>query len=235
MPKPLVGITCDIVLGDPLGSQGHRLRAQSPLTYADAVVEAGGTPILLPPRPDLAAQLLAACQAVVFTGGADPRMEPFGLPTHPAANLMHPQRQAFESTLLAELDRQPHRPVLGVCLGMQLMALHAGGRLNQCLADTLASHQRHVKDFAHPVAPTAVIPGPAGAIQPGPVASNHRQAVSDAGRLRVIAKSDDGVIEAVDDPARPFYLGVQWHPERTGFAPLGLDLFRRLVAAAVSS
>jgi gamma-glutamyl-gamma-aminobutyrate hydrolase PuuD len=63
------------------------------------------------------------------------------------------------------------------------------------------------------------------------VVSYHQQCVSHAGRMRVVAEAPDGVIEAIDDPARPFYLGVQWHPERGGEGPLNRDLLRRFVAA----
>jgi len=68
--------------------------------------------------------------------------------------------------------------------------------------------------------------------------SSHQQAVSDPGRMRVVAVAEDGTIEAVD--GRPifgdrFYLGVQWHPERGGDGPINLGLFQRLVAAARAS
>ncbi len=62
--------------------------------------------------------------------------------------------------------------------------------------------------------------------------SHHRQAVADPGALAILAHSDDGVIEAIGDPDRPFYLGVQWHPERTDDPVLGMDLFRHLVRGA---
>ncbi len=236
--KPLIGITCDIVLGSALGGAAVRERHQCPQTYSDAVARAGGVPVLLPPIVELAGAHAAACAGFVFIGGDDPRTEAFGVPTHPAATPLHPRRQAYELALLAALDRPEHtgRPALGVCLGMQLMALHKGGTLNQHLPDTLplAAAARHVKDFAHPIVPETGVAGAAavlGARAGALVASNHHQAVSNPGRLRVIARADDGVIEAVDDPARRFYVGVQWHPERTSDAGLGDALFARLIAA----
>jgi putative glutamine amidotransferase len=66
----------------------------------------------------------------------------------------------------------------------------------------------------------------------GNVVSHHQQAVSDAGRLRVAARAEDGVIEAIENPARRFYIGVQWHPERTPDAATGAAIFRELVEAA---
>ena len=107
---------------------------------------------------------------------------------------------------------------------MQMMSLIAGGSLNQHLPDTHTTHADHW-DRDHDIIPTASI------MQPGTVQSRHRQAISNPGSLEVLATSPDGLIEAVGDPARPFYLGVQWHPERTACAPLGSDLFARLIAA----
>ncbi len=228
--KPLIGITTDVVEAEPIGGSTIRLRAVGAMTYVNAVTAAGGIPILLPPVPELAQDHAARCDAIVMTGGNDPRTEAFGQPTHPRAEPMHPLRQAYEFALLAALADLPTRPVLGVCLGMQLMSLHAGGKLNQCLAETLPTHAEHIKDHAHPV--LATVPG---IIHPGTVASNHRQGVDSPGQLRVVARSHDGVIEAVDDPSRPFYLGVQWHPERTHDPRVGADLFARLVAAARSA
>ncbi len=61
------------------------------------------------------------------------------------------------------------------------------------------------------------------------VTSHHRQAVSDPGSLRVAAMSEDGVIEAIEHPDKRFFLGVQWHPERTKDAAVGAEIIRRLV------
>ncbi len=79
------------------------------------------------------------------------------------------------------------------------------------------------------------------------VVSYHRQAVEDPGRLRIVAVAPDGVIEATDDPTRPFYVGVQWHPERAGSLDdpnsthlqtgqdVNLGLYQRLVHAALQT
>jgi putative glutamine amidotransferase len=158
-------------------------------------------------------------------------MEEFGAPTHPQAKPMHPDRQAFETALLKALDARPQTPVLGVCLGMQMMALHAGGKVNQHLPDTLPTAAQHGGDSQHRVKAVGANPALAGA-EAGPVTSHHHQAVENPGKLRVVAASEDGVIEAVDDPARAFYLGVQWHPERTALESLGQRLFEKLVEAA---
>lgn len=136
-----------------------------------------------------------------------------------------PSRQEYETILLRTLSTQrPDAPVLGVCLGMQMMSLAAGGRLNQHLPDTHPTHADHW-DRDHAIVPTT------HALPPGIVHSRHRQAISDPGSLSILATSPDGLIEAVGDPSRPFYLGVQWHPERTADHALGSELFRRLIAS----
>ena len=71
-----------------------------------------------------------------------------------------------------------------------------------------------------------------GGLGAGVIHSHHRQAVTDSGSLAVVARAPDGVIEAVRDEQRQFYLGVQWHPERTADAGLGIALFRSMVEAA---
>lgn len=229
---PVVGITSDLGEAPGLNGGPPRPRAVCAMTYIRAVAEAGGVPMVLPPIPELAHQYVRRCDAFVFTGGDDPRTEPFGHPTHPKATPVAPQRQAFEIALLDELRRRPAAPVLGVCLGMQMMALHAGGTLNQYMPDDTPTVELHRHDAVHPI---TIVPADAkahGVLVAGQVTSHHRQAVRDAGSLRVVAVAPDGVIEAIDDPARAFYLGVQWHPERTAFEPLGNRLFRCLVEAA---
>jgi len=184
------------------------------------VAEAGGAPIILPHCLDRLGEYVRLCGGFVLTGGDDLRLEEFGVPTHPEARLIDPERQAFEIALLRAIS--PARPVLGVCLGMQLMALTAGGSLDQHLPDSLPSHEQHWGHRTHLVE---------GEIGRGAVLSHHRQAVADPGRLAVIGQAPDGVIEAVADRSCAFRVGVQWHPERTGAGPLGRGLFERLIEA----
>jgi putative glutamine amidotransferase len=160
----------------------------------------------------------------VLIGGDDPIMEDFGEPTHPEATPVRPARQEYELALLRSVD--PLAPVLGVCFGMQLMALVAGGTLDQHMPETMADAFRHW-EAEHPVQSLD-----STIIESGRIYSRHRQRVLAPGAMTVIAKSDDDVIEAIADPARPSYVGVQWHPERTEAHALGQGLFDRLVKAA---
>ncbi|MHC4995128.1 MAG: gamma-glutamyl-gamma-aminobutyrate hydrolase family protein [Planctomycetota bacterium] len=250
---PVIGITCDHNTRNVAGSLGARsetrtdrcspdsaYRYECAPHYAAAVVTAGGIPVMLPYETGRIDDYLRLCHGFILSGGDDPDTEPFGEPVHPKAKLEHPLRQRFETELLKALD-DPDRggggagggaPVLGVCLGMQMMALHHGGRLHQHLPDTpdisSAQAEGHAgNDHAiettvadHPLLPTE-----------GVVFSHHHQAVADAGAMRVCARSDDGLIEAIDLPGERFYLGVQWHPERTDEASLGQGLIDALVRA----
>lgn len=222
--RPIIGVTADVHVDD-----AGRVWFRSRVEYSDAVFRAGGAPVLLspPPSDELLADHARACvrlvDGVVLSGGADidtSRLDgSVRQPLHPEAKVMNARRQAFDMALLRALDEEEARstPILGVCLGMQEMATHRGCRLAQHLADVMGSDpaERHRNDTHHKVTPAASHPVLTAA---GFVASSHHQAVAEVPResgLRVVALSEDGVIEAIEDPSRPFFLGVQWHPERT--------------------
>ena len=216
--RPRIGITADIAR-DEHGRARHQVRA----TYIDAVIAAGGLPIILPADANLRTELIAAVDGVIMIGGDDVDTRPLGIPLHTQAKVMDAARQVADFALLKQLDATPEMPVLGICLGMQLMGVHHGAELIQHLGDQLPDSDRHRNDYQHMVT---------SSLGDGLVASSHHQALGSAAHLEVIGVSDDGVIEAIRDAARPFYVGVQWHPERTEDKTMGLGVIRRLVDAA---
>jgi len=116
--------------------------------------------------------------------------------------------------------------VLGICLGMQMMALHHGGALHQHLPDVLPAALADVHAHGtHEV--VALADAPFGSHE---VFSHHHQAVSNPGDMQVIATAGD-VIEAITLPGDRFYLGVQWHPERTADHDQSQAIFNRFIAA----
>lgn len=229
MTRPLIGIAADVDAD----------RAVLRRNYDAVVRAAGGVPVLLAPsrgasaegaargKPSplariAAAEWLSRVDGLLLTGGDDPIMEAFGVATHPKATPVHEDRHASELALLDALADFPHLPVFGICLGMQMMTLHAGGTMDQHLPDGFATAADHHGNKPHAVE---------GTLGSGTVTSHHRQAMTDAGRLTVVGRAPDGLIEAVADPSHAFRLGVQWHPERTPSGPLGLTLVERFVAA----
>ena len=234
MFQPMIGIVVD-----NQKNTSHSGRYEVAIAYSRRVAQANGIPLLLPHEPDSAGRYAQLCDALVLSGGVDPNTEIFGQSLHDKARPMDPTRQAFELELLGAAMQRPDMPILGVCLGMQLMALHSGGRLNQYLPDTSSTAQMHQDDNRHAITVcvdrTPMIADDLGQAKPFSVVSSHRQAVADPGAMRVVATAPDGVIEAIDDPARRFYIGVQWHPERGDNGPTGTALFDRLVEACTGA
>ena len=233
--RPRIGITLDSRL-EPAGGTSPRTY-HSGSGYGDAVAAAGGIPLWLGHDAETLEPMLELCDAILLTGGGDPDTSAFGVDTHRDARLVDPRRQAFELALLDRLGEpaQAETPVLGICLGMQLMALHAGGTLDQAMAETMGDAAAIHADFQrHRIRITAesdILPGP-GTVHD--VISSHRQRVTDPGRLAIAAMAEDGTIEAVHDPQKPWRMGVQWHAERSREAdhPLGWGLIVSLVQAA---
>ncbi|WP_322795400.1 gamma-glutamyl-gamma-aminobutyrate hydrolase family protein, partial [Tepidiforma sp.] len=172
----------------------------------------------------------------------------YGEPPHPAAYPPEPARDALEIALLQQAGEQ-QLPVFAICRGMQLLNVARGGALHQHLPDLLGS-DRHGDappvDAKHRPAHTVVISEP-GRLQallgPGPIEVNsrHHQAVDPArlgAGLRVAARSDDGVVEALEAEGPGFLLAVQWHPEDLAIGPAGPHreqaraLFEAFAAAA---
>ena len=208
---PIIGITAD------KSEKRHRLG----ITYAESVSSAGGVPLILPPILSQIDHYLEVCNGFILSGGDDPCMEEWGIPTHENATPVAKERQEFEVALVTSLAKRPNVPVFGICLGMQWMGLLAGGTLEQDLQEPQATYHA---SGAHEIS---------GELGSGLVHTHHHQALTDSGSLSIVATSSDGVIEAVRDYSRSWYVGVQWHPERTDTLQLGQALFNQFVEAAV--
>jgi len=201
-----------------------------PLSYVHAVHSSGGRAVLVTPDdPD--PDVLGGLDGIMFTGGSDVDPALYGESPHPTTHVK-PERDTAEMMLMRAAIAEG-LPMLGICRGIQLMAVAYGGRLHQHLPDVLGHHGHrplHGPKFGeHAV---RLRPGSRAAGILGDtvmVNSFHHQGVADPGRLAATGWSpEDDLIEVVEDPAPPFAIGVQWHPEDTN----DFRLFAALVEAA---
>jgi putative glutamine amidotransferase len=214
-------------------------RYEQPRAYADAVVRAGGLPLPVPcGDPSLAGEYLEACEGLLVAGGDfDIPPERYGEARRPACGPSRPGRTAFEEAMAAGA-LAAGMPVLGVCGGMQLLAVVRGGALHQHLPEDLG--------VSHEQPPPKDVPSHAVEVAPGTllarltghdsltVNSTHHQAVSRPGiGVTISGRAPDGVIEAIELDGSPFALGVQWHPEALASRdPRQAAILRGLVLAA---
>jgi putative glutamine amidotransferase len=232
--RPLIGVNCEF---DP-GPDGGRARLDGKhAAYVEAILRAGGVPLVLAPfgGPEAAAQAAARCDGILFTGGRDLHPSRYGEPVvHPKADLLPREKEEYDFSV-ARAARERGLPVLGVCGGMQLLNVASGGSLHQHLPEAFpSSGVEHGKNQTHPVRveTDSRLGGIVGA-GPFEVVTSHHQAIRRCGEgLRPVARTDDGVIEAVEGTGRGFVVGVLWHPERRPDAPETRTLFEALVAAA---
>ena len=241
--QPVIGITPSPTR-DTL-SHGTFDRYVVSANYVNAVLAAGGIPIVLPPQDDHTSPLLDRIHGLLLSGGADIDPAAYGeSEPHSATYGVHPLRDRFEFALLREaLARE--LPILCICRGIQVLNVALGGTLYQDIAD---QYGRQINHRQEELGIDAAEPGHQVAITPGSVLeeivgrsalgvnSFHHQAIKTvAPELEVAGRAEDGLVEAVALPGPSFVLGVQWHPELMCHRhPAHLALFERLVAAARS-
>ncbi|MEV7603402.1 gamma-glutamyl-gamma-aminobutyrate hydrolase family protein [Kitasatospora sp. NPDC089797] len=224
--RPLIGISS--YQDTAAWSVWNQPAALLPQTYVDAVTRAGGTPVLLPPQPGAAGDLVDALDGLVLAGGPDLDPARYAAAPHPRTGPPHHARDDWESRLLhAALARD--LPLLGVCRGMQLLNVELGGTLHQ-----------HLPEDTHQIVPARfvrhrvdVVDGSRLATALGPAAEvscYHHQAVDRIGTgLQATAHAADGTVEALELTGHRFALGVQWHPETDPDDP---RLFHAFVTAS---
>jgi len=231
MSRPLIGVSCRLhpkETGDWFYLQRE---------YTEAVWANGGLPVQVPliADPNYTAQLVERLDGLVLSGSSsdvDPAL--YKAPRDEKCGPTHSEKDAVDMAFV-NLALKTGKPLLGICFGTQAMNVALGGTLIQHLQgglphpdETTDRRNRHairVLDDSW----LARLGGHAGAFT---VNSSHHQSVKDAApSLKITARSDDGVVEAVEsnDPKR-FLVGVQWHPERIWQeSELSRALFKELI------
>ena len=207
--KPVIGLT---------GNYGE-LACKLNEGYYKSIWRAGGVPVIIPPiaETDVLINTLEHIDGLLLTGGADFNPLYAGEEPSPRLGGINAERDLPE-LLIAQLAYNRQIPMLGICRGIQTLAMALGGKVQQDISDV--AQIRHSQD-ADRSEPTHSV-----TIEPDSTLFNiynkeklfvnsfHHQAVCDPGeRFRVTARSADGIIEAIESREYKSIIGVQWHPE----------------------
>ncbi len=195
--------------------------------YTDALMKAGALPVLLCPNMDdeMLRQCMNGLDGILLAGGKDVAPDRYGQDPIDELGEVTPLRDEFEERLV-RMAAQMQMPVLGICRGIQSMNVAMGGTLWQDVPSQYRTCEG-VKGIAHSQTRADFYPSHRVLIEENTmlmqligrreirVNSFHHQGVRDAAPcMRVAAHASDGLIEAIEHPGLPFFLGVQWHPER---------------------
>ena len=248
-PMPVIGITGNY----------EDLTCKLGRGYYDSVVAAGGVPVIIPPEADrhVIINTLERIDGLILSGGGDFNPLWAGEEPSPLLHGINKERDNAE-LLITRLAYNRQIPMLGICRGIQTLAMALGGKVAQDLSEVRGKRneesgkRNEVRDIKHSQDADRSEPTHSVTIEPdsilysvcqsylSPLTSHpspllhvnsfHHQAVSDPGpRFRVVATASDGVIEAMESSEFKSILGVQWHPE---CMESGLPLFQWLVKEA---
>jgi len=231
--KPLIGINAEFRSAKKDSPAFSYLAAG----YYDAVVAAGGIPIVVPPMAsadDLSA-ILDNLQGFVLVGGADldPRRDGYML--HPSVRAMEPRRELFDRMLMEQIAER-RLSVFGIGVGLQLINVSQGGNLNLHIPEDIPTAIPHkdTQDNAHRHA-LQVVPGSLmervygdGEIR---VNSMHHMGIDELAKgFAVTARCPDGVIEAIESEMEDWFaIGTQFHPEAESASALDIRIFEEFI------
>ena len=233
--KPVIGIT---------GNYGE-LTCKLAEGYYKSVQRAGGVPVIIPPLSDTDSIIntLEHLDGLILSGGADYDPHYAGEEPWPTLGTINAERDLPE-LFITQLAYNRQLPILGICRGIQTLAMALGGHVRQDISDiqqlnhsqeeerSVATHTVTIEKDSllskiYSGSQWSIVNGQSSILN---VNSFHHQAVDKTGpRFRVIARSDDGIIEAMESTEYKSILGVQWHPE---CLESGLPIFQWLVGEA---
>lgn len=219
--KPLIGVNVDIKPGT--AEKPPECSLQAP--YIEAIQKSGGIPVLIPPMSDSdLALIVERLSGVVFVGGPDYHPAHYGEEIEEHTKMVDMLRDEFDFRFFNQVLEHTNIPTLGICLGSQLFNVALGGSLIQHIPHQFPeSKVEHSTEdgWKNGFNKHLVI------LEEGSklfdiykknelnVTTSHHQAVKDVGnKLKVVARAQDGVVEAVELDDSRFLIGVQWHPER---------------------
>lgn len=223
--QPIIGITAGEVQNYNFpylpATQGQRY------TYVDAIMRAGGTPIIIPiiQNDTVLRQLYDMCDGLLLAGGNDIDPTFYGGSPQTATNpteITSPKRDSYELRL-TEWALADNKPLLGICRGMQLLNIQLGGTLYRDIQSDIPNGKNHdisgsVEEVIKKVHQLRIEPNSkfAAIVGKHPLGANsqHHQAIKDLGDgLIATAWAEDDTIEAIELPNKGYALGVQSHPE----------------------
>ena len=227
--KPVIGITGNY----------EDLTCKLGQGYYKSVVAAGGVPVIIPPvaDKDVIINTLEHLDGLILSGGGD--INPLWAGEEPSPKLHGVnQERDLPELLTAQLAYNRQIPMMGICRGIQTLAVALGGKVAQDIGDVAKVKHSQDADRSEPTHSISIIRDSIldsiykSYDRPLMVNSFHHQAVVETGdKFRVVAQSADGIIEAIESTEYKSILGVQWHPE---CLEEGLPLFQWLVGEAAS-
>ncbi|MBD8070752.1 gamma-glutamyl-gamma-aminobutyrate hydrolase family protein [Bacillus sp. PS06] len=230
MTKPIIGITSHVEL-----DYKHSLSND----YVEAVIQAGGIPVILPIGIDSdVAVLLEKIDGLIVTGGGDIDPMLFGEEPHPKLGMISPGRDSFEIAII-EQALAANKPILAICRGIQILNITVGGDMYQDIysqmEEPLLQHSQKATrtHLAHKVSVTegSLLEDIAGQSTFN-VNTYHHQAVRNVPKpLIVSGRASDGIIEAIESTEHTFVLGLQWHPEPLAVSgnKIAIQIFDRFI------
>ncbi len=217
--KPIVGISSSLIVETDVAFLGQK-KIFSNKDYIDAIIEAGGIPLIIPfsENEELIKAQTEQIDALLLTGGEDVFPYNYGEEPHPKLGEIFPERDHYDFILIREAKKK-RIPILGICRGLQIINTYEGGTLYQDMSliegDVLKHWQSagmSKKTLKVKIEKDSIL----SEIYPDEIMVNtfHHQSINRlAEGYKVIAKSSDSVVEAIQKEDYPFLVGVQWHPE----------------------
>lgn len=238
MPKdrPVIGLLC-------AHEQEKRDRWFVATAYIQAIIKAGGIPILIPYQPkEQIFHILEGLDGLVLPGGDDVDPGRFGENPIAQCGTIDPQWDDLD-LWAAGFALERNMPILAICRGCQVLNVALGGTLIQDIPTQVRDSIKHAQQAprwyaSHDISvQSASLLGNIWGNDPKKVNSYHHQSLAKVGKgLRIVASAPDGIIEAVESSEHRFVLGVQWHPElMTEHYPVAGRIFEHFIQASLES